>query len=217
MTDFTKQRTTMVDTQIRPSDVTKYSVIEAMLAVPREAFVPGEARDTAYVGGEVSLADGRSMLEPRTLAKMLDALDIRADEMALHVGCGYGYASALMARMAEFVVALEEDEDMAREAETALSEHGVDNVAVVVGMLRDGVAKHAPYDVILVEGAVERLPEALEAQLKEGGRIACIFTENNLGTARLGHKIGGKIAWRFLFNAGAPLLPGFSAEHAFAL
>ena len=217
MTDFTKQRTTMVDTQIRPSDVTKYSVIEAMLAVPREAFVPTDMRDAAYAGGDVELERGRVMLEPRTLAKMLDALDIQPDEMVLHVGCGLGYGAALMARLAEFVVALEENEALAKEAETLLAERGVDNVAVVQGALAEGVAKHGPYDVILVEGAVERLPEALAQQLKEGGRIACIFTRDNLGTARIGYKIDGQISWRFLFNAGAPVLPGFAAEHAFAL
>ncbi len=217
MTDFTKQRTTMVDTQIRPSDVTKYSVIEAMLAVPREAFVPTELRGAAYADSEVRLGRGRIMLEPRTLAKMLDALDIQPDEMVLHVGCGLGYGAALMARLAEFVVALEEDEALAKEAEAILAERGVDNVAVVQGPLADGVAKHAPYDVILIEGAVERLPEALAQQLKEGGRIACIFTEDRLGSARIGYKIDGRISWRFLFNAGAPVLPGFAAERAFAL
>ncbi len=217
MTDFTKLRTTMVDTQIRPSDVTKYSIIEAMLAVPREAYVPAQMREAAYAGGEIALGGGRVMVEPRTLAKMLDALDIQPDEMVLHVGCGLGYGSAIMARMAEFVVALEQDENLAREAEATLAEHGVDNVAVVRGPLGEGVAKHGPYDVILIEGAVERLPEALQAQLKEGGRIACIFVENNLGVARIGYKIKGRISWRYLFNAGAPVLPGFEAEHAFAL
>lgn len=217
MTDFTKLRTTMVDTQIRPSDVTKYAIIEAMLAVPREAYVPTQMRGAAYAGGEIALGGGRVILEPRTLAKMLDALDIQPDEMVLHVGSGLGYGTAVMARMAEFVVALEQDETLAREAEAALSEHGVDNVAVVRGALGEGVAKHGPYDVILIEGAIERLPEALAAQLKEGGRIACILVEGNLGTARIGYKIKGRISWRYLFNAGAPVLPGFEAEHAFAL
>jgi len=217
MTDFTKQRTTMVDTQIRPSDVTKYSVIEAMLAVPREAFVPAEMRSAAYTGGDVQLERGRVVMEPRTLAKLLDSLNIQADEMVLHVGCGLGYGTAIMARMAEFVVALEEDHTLAAEAEVALSEHGVDNVTVVQAPLAGGVAKHGPYDVIFIEGAVEQFPKALESQLKEGGRVACIFVENNLGTARVGLKRNGQISWRFLFNAGAPLLPGFAAEPSFVL
>ncbi len=220
MTDFTRQRTTMVDTQIRPSDVTKYSVIEAMLTVPREAFVPAGMREAAYAGAALSLGGGRAMLEPRSLAKLLDGLDIRPDEMVLYVGCGLGYGAALAARMAEFVVALEEDEALAGEAESLLAEHGVDNVAVVSGPLRAGVVRHAPYDVILIEGAVEQLPEPLAEQLREGGRIGAILREGGergASAARIGHKIDGRIAWRFLFDAGAPVLPGFEAERAFAL
>ncbi len=217
MTDFTQQRTTMVDTQIRPSDVTKYTVIEAMLTVPREAFVPADKRDAAYAEESVALAGGRVMLEPRCLAKLLDALDIQPNEVVLHVGCGLGYATAVMARMAEFVVALEEDEALADEAGAILSEHGVDNAAVVNGPLARGDARHGPYDVILIEGAVEQVPEALTDQLKQGGRIAAIFVEGRLGSARIGYRLDGRIAWRFLFNAGAPILPGFEARRAFAL
>lgn len=207
----------MVDTQIRPSDVTKFPIIEAMLAVPREAYVPDSKRDAAYTGGNVDLGNGRVMFEPRTLAKLLDALDIQPDELVLHVGCGLGYTPAVIARMADFVVALEEDTAMAGEAETTLSEHGTHNVAVVTGILCEGATKHGPYDVILVEGAVEHLPAALEDQLKEGGRIGCLFSEGRLGIARVGYKIDGKIAWRFLFNAGAPIMSGFEASRAFVL
>lgn len=217
MTDFTHLRTTMVDTQIRPSDVTRFPVIEAMLAVPREAFVPGDQKAASYADENIPLGNGRVMLAPRTLAKLLDALDIQPDELVLHVGCGLGYATAVMARMAEFVVALEENEDMAREATEILAEHGVDNAAVVTGPLAAGDARHGPYDVILVEGAVEHLPEALEDQLKEGGRIACLFSEGMLGSARIGYKLDGRVSWRFLFNAGAPVLPGFEAHRAFVL
>ena len=217
MTDFTQQRTTMVDTQIRPSDVTKFTVIEAMLAVPREAFVPNEKREAAYAGGNLDLGNGRVMLEPRSLAKLLDALDIQRDELVLHVGCGLGYGAAVMARMAEFVVALEEDAEMAQEAESILSEERVDNVAVVTGPLAEGDAKHGPYDVILIEGAIEHLPDALADQLKDGGRIGCLFAEGMLGVARIGYKLDGRIAWRFLFNAGAPVMPGFEARRAFVL
>ncbi len=217
MTDFTHQRTTMVDTQIRPSDVTKFPVIEAMLAVPREAFVPDDMRAAAYADDNISLGKGRVMLAPRSLAKLLDALDIQPDELVLDVGCGLGYATAVMARMAEFVVAVEENPDMAREATTILAEHGVDNAAVVTAPLAEGDARHGPYDVILIEGAIEQLPDNLAAQLKEGGRIACLFAEGRLGVARIGHKLDGRISWRFLFNAGAPVLPGFEAQHAFAL
>lgn len=217
MTDFITRRTTMVDTQVRPADVTKFPIIEAMLAVPREAFVPDGLREAAYADQNIPLGGARVMFEPRSLAKMLDGLDIQPDEMVLHIGCGFGYGPAVIARMADFVVALEDDEEMAAEAQTILSEHGIDNVAVVSGALNAGAAKHGPYDVILLEGAAEHLPAALEEQLKEGGRIACLFADGAVGVARIGYKIDGKIAWRFLFNAGAPVLPGFEARQAFLL
>ena len=217
MPDYAARRTMMVDTQVRPSDVTKFPIIDAMLSVPREAFVPHNLREAAYMGENVDLGAGRVVLEPRTLAKMLDALDIRGDELVLDIGCALGYSSAVMARMAELVVAVEEDEAMAAEAQALLSEHGADNVVVHPGPLTGGAAEHGPYDVIAIQGAVAHLPEALLAQLKEGGRIACLFMEAALGVVRIGYKIDGAVTWRFAFNAGAPVLPGFEKHAAFTL
>jgi protein-L-isoaspartate(D-aspartate) O-methyltransferase len=155
------------------------------------------------------------ILEPRTLAKMLDALDIRNDELVLVVGAGLGYASAVVAHLAEAVVAVEEDEAMVREAEASLAEIGVDNVAFVHAPLAEGAAKHGPYDVILVEGAVETMPEALVAQLKTGGRIGCLFAEGSLGVCRVGYHVDGGVSWRDAFNAAAPVLPGFARRPEF--
>jgi protein-L-isoaspartate(D-aspartate) O-methyltransferase len=217
MTDYAARRTMMVDTQVRPSDVTKFPIIEAMLTVPREAFVPSGRREAAYVGENLALGGGRVMLEPRTLAKMLDALDIQPDELVLDIGPGLGYSSAVIARLAEAVVAVEEDEDLASEAETALSEAGADNVALVQGALANGAAKHGPYDVIVVEGAVEEVPQAVIDQLKEGGRVAALFMEGALGVCRVGYRIDGAVTWRFAFNASAPVLPGFEKQKSFAL
>ncbi|MCW9042319.1 MAG: protein-L-isoaspartate O-methyltransferase [Pseudopelagicola sp.] len=217
MADYKTLRTTMVDTQVRPSDVTKFTVIDAMLAVPREAFVPRNRRDMAYVGAHVALDGGRVVLEPRTLAKMLDGLDIRDDELVLDIGAGLGYGAAVMARMAEAVVALEDDAGRVAEAQAALSEFGADNVVVQEGELSAGAPEHGPYDVILVEGGVEIMPEAILDQLKDGGRIACLFQEGALGVVRIGYKIDGVINWRFAFNAGAPVLTGFEKHNAFTL
>jgi len=155
MRDSQALRTMMVDTQVRPSDVTKYPIIEAMLAVPREDFVPDTYRAAAYADAQVDLGAGRAMLEPRTLAKILDALDIQPGELVLDLGTGLGYSAAVVARMAEFVVALEEDEALAADAEARLGAAGIDNVAVITGPLDEGDARHGPYDVILVEGAVQ--------------------------------------------------------------
>lgn len=217
MTDFAARRTMMVDTQVRPNDVTKYPIIEAMLAVPREAFVPGSQREAAYVGGNLEIAPGRVMLEARTLAKMLDALDIQPTDLVLDVGCGLGYSAAVIARMAEAVVALEEAEALAGQAQARLSAEGADSAALVTGLLAEGAARHGPYDVIVIEGAAETVPDALLAQLKEGGRIGCLFMEGALGACRIGHKIDGTVTWRFAFNATAPVLPGFAARKAFVL
>ena len=217
MSEFAARRVMMVDTQVRPSDVTKFPIIAAMLAVPREVYVPRDKREAAYVGENVAIGAGRVMLEPRTLAKLLDALDILPTETVLDLGCGLGYSTAIIARLAEAVVAVEENEALATQAQHNLSAEGVDNAAVVVVPLHAGDAKHGPYDVIMVQGGVEIVPDALIAQLKDGGRIGAVFMEGALGIARIGHKAKGGLTWRFAFNATAPVLPGFGARRAFVL
>ena len=217
MIDFTARRTMMVDTQVRPSDVTKFPIIEAMLSVPREVFVPEDRREAAYMGDHLGLGGCRVVMDPRTLAKLLDALDIQPDETVLDLGCAYGYSSAVIARMAGSVTAVEEDADLAATAGQRLAAQGVTNVTVIAGKLCEGAAKAGPFDVIILQGAAESVPAALLAQLKEGGRIGCIFMEAALGVARIGYKIDGQVNWRNAFNASAPVLPGFAAKRAFTL
>jgi len=217
VTDYKARRTMMVDTQVRPSDVTKFPIIDAMLSVPREAFVPSALREAAYVGENITIGANRVMLEPRTLAKMLDGLAIEPHHVAMDIGCGLGYSTAVLAKMCEFVVAIEDDAETVTQAQNTLSEQGVDNAAVFLGPLVEGSAKSGPYDIITVQGAVVSMPDAILAQLREGGRIACIFAEGALGVVRIGHKIDGVVNWRFAFNAGAPVLPGFEKEVAFTL
>lgn len=216
MQDFATRRTMMVDTQVRPNDVTKFPIIAAMLHVPREEFVPASRREAAYIGENVEIAAGRVLLEPRNFAKMLDGLDIQPDDLVLDLGCGLGYSAAVIAEMAEAVVALD-DEDMAAQAEAALAQAGADNVAVVAGELAAGAPQHGPYDAILIEGGIEAVPQAIADQLKEGGRIAAIFMEGALGVARIGYKIDGVISWRDMFNGTAPVMPGFAAQRDFVL
>jgi len=218
MSDFSTRRVTMVDTQVRPSDVTKFPIIAAMLHVPREAFVPDAAREAAYAGQNLPLSPGRVVLEPRTLAKMLDALDIQPDETVLVVGAGFGYGAALVAQMAASVVAVEEDERLAREASQRLGalDKGV-MVELTIGRLAKGAAERGPFDVILIDGGVETVPGAVTDQLAEGGRIAAIFMTGALGVAKHGIRQGGAVSWRFAFNAAAPVLPGFDVQRSFAL
>ena len=207
----------MVDTQVRPSDVTKFPIIDAMLDIPREAYVPDTLREAAYVGENLTLPGGRAMLDPRTLAKLLDALNIQPDHVVLDVACALGYSTAIAARLAEFVVGVEDDPDRADEAQAILSAHDIDNAAVIAGPLSEGAPKSGPYDTIMIQGAVEEIPQAITDQLREGGHIGAIFAEGALGVVRVGHKIDGQISWRFSFNAGAPLIADFRKTSAFAL
>lgn len=217
MTDYAARRLTMVDTQVRPCDVTKFPVIDAMLRVERELFVPREKREAAYIGENVDLGDSRVVLDPRTLAKMLDSLNIQNDELVLDIGVGLGYSSALISRLSEAVIAVEDNADRIAEAEETLAQVGADNVVLHSGVLAEGAVQHGPYDVIILQGAVERMPSGILAQLKDGGRIACIFAEGALGIVKIGHKLKGKINWRFAFNAAAPVLTGFERQRAFTL
>ncbi|MBT4872857.1 MAG: protein-L-isoaspartate O-methyltransferase [Marinovum sp.] len=217
MTDYAARRITMVDTQVRPCDVTKFPVIDAMLRVERELFVPREKREAAYIGENVDLGDSRVVLDPRTLGKMLDYLNIKNDELVLDIGVGLGYSSALISRLSEAVVALEDEPGRMAEAEETLARVGADNVVLHCGALAEGAAQHGPYDVIMLQGAVEHMPDNILEQLKDGGRIACIFNEEALGIVKIGHKLSGKVTWRFAFNAAAPVLTGFERHKAFTL
>ncbi|WP_299816024.1 protein-L-isoaspartate O-methyltransferase [uncultured Jannaschia sp.] len=206
----------MVDTQVRPSDVTKFPIISAMLDVPREAFVPSGAREVAYMDAPIPLGDGREMPDARVLAKMLDALDVRIEDNVLILGGNYGYSTAILSRMADSVVMIEPDAAMVAEAETALASIEAHNAVVLQDEPTKGAAKAGPFDVILIEGGVERIPDAITEQLREGGRIAAAFQSGTLGEVRVGRMTDGHIGWRFAFNAGAPVLPGFAAERGFA-
>lgn len=217
MSDFAARRTTMVDTQIRPSDVTKFPIIDAMLKTRREAFVPAEKAEAAYIDDIIDLGEGRFVLDPRTFARMLDALDIQVTDMVLDLGCGLGYSAAVLSHMAEAVIAVEMDASLVSEAEAALAQEGILNVAVFEGQLVDGAPKQAPFDVIILEGSVQHVPETITDQLADGGRIAAIWDDVGQGQIRVGYKIDGRITWRFVANAGAPILPGLEKHNAFTL
>jgi protein-L-isoaspartate(D-aspartate) O-methyltransferase len=215
MTDFTALRTAMVDCQVRPNDVTRYPIIDALLRMPREEFVPAELQSIAYSEKHIELSPGRVLLDSRTFSKMLDALDIQPDELVLDVGCGYGYSSAIVSRLAQAVVSIEEIDSLAQEAESSLMGQNIDNVVFHTGPLVDGVADHGPYDVILLQGGIEVFPETLRGQLKPGGRVAAIFVDGGAGVCRIGINGETGLSWRRAFDATAPLLPGFEAAKSF--
>jgi len=215
MTNFQQARIAMVDCQVRPSDVTRYTVIDAMLSVPREQFVPPQFRNVAYAGEHIPLGGSRVILDPRVTGKMLDALALTQDDLVLDVACGTGYIAALAGQMAEAVIALEADEDIAAQASEVLTGIEADNVVVHTGSLTDGADMHGPYDAVLIEGGVEVVPETILSQLKENGRIAAIFMDGNVGQCRLGRMSQGQVTWRRAFDATAPVLEGFAREKAF--
>ena len=215
MKEFDQRRVAMVDCQVRPSDVTNFNIIQAMLEIPREEFVPDAFKDLAYMGEHVPIADHRVILDPRVLAKMLNELNVRRDELVLDVGCALGYSSAVIARMAEAVIALEEIDDFAEHIESTLASHFVDNAIAIAGSLAEGAPEHGPYDAMAIQGGVEDLPVGLSQQLKEGGRIAYIFVDGAAGECRVGVKAKGRISWRTAFNAHAPVLQGFKKIRTF--
>jgi len=223
MTNFTALRTAMVDRQVRPSDVTKYPVIEALLSVHREAFVPIAEKAVAYAGEHFNLGAGRVILDPRVFAKMLDTLNVGPSDLVLDIGCTTGYSAAVIAHIAEAVVGVEADEHLAHEAEETLAQQSVDNAIIVHAPMHEGAARHGPYDAIMIEGGVgDAIPDAIADQLKDGGRIVAIFMDEAsmngaAGQCRLGLKTGDQIAWRPVFDATAPVVPGFERHVAFAL
>jgi protein-L-isoaspartate(D-aspartate) O-methyltransferase len=215
MQDYATMREAMVEGQVRPADVSGIAVISAMRSLPREVFVPDALRPLAYAGAHLPIGPGRVILDPRTLAKMLDALDIQGNELVLDIGVAFGYSSAVIARTAEAVVAIEPDAAMAADAERLLLDHQVDNVAVLHAALDAGAPQHAPYDVIVLQGGVQRIPQTVLDQLNEGGRIGAIFMAGEIGAFRIGFKVDGRVSWRFMFNATAPVLPGFETAQGF--
>ena len=210
MSDTALQRKNMVESQVRPSDVTDRRITAAMMAIPREKFVPPQLASLAYSDETLTVAD-RAMLAPRLFAKLLQLAEVEASDKALVVGGFCGYAAAIVAQLAAKVVALLPDDETASAAAAVLSAIGVDNVDTAAGALTAGRSAKAPYDVILVEGGVETVPDALQNQLANGGRLVAIGVDCGIGRAFLLHKSNGLIARRDAFQASAPLLPGFEA------
>lgn len=215
MIDYKAARTKMVDNQIRTTDVTSHAVLDAFLGVPREEFVPAALRPLAYIDNDIQIAPGRYLMEPSPLAKLIQLAAVESGDVVLEVGCGSGYASAILSRLAGSVVALESDAELAATAAETLSRLGCDNVAVVTGALEKGYADEAPYDAIFVHGAVEFVPDALCAQLRDGGRLVVVEGHGNASQARLYVKEGGRTSQRSVFNTCVKPLPGFSKAREF--
>ena len=216
MPAYEAARANMVENQVRPNRVTDRRVLDAMAAVPRERFVPKNYAGIAYVDEAIAVSAGRYLMEPMVLARLLQAAAIDAGDVVLDIGCATGYSTAVLARLADTVVAVESDAALVETAIALMSELDADNTAVVTGALNLGYAKQAPYDVIMLGGAVEEVPRALSDQLGEGGRLAAVITGGNrVGRATLLRRMNGALSSRVLFDASVPLLPGFTVERGF--
>ena len=221
MTDFAATRRMMVDSQVRTNDVTDPRIIAAMLELPRERFVPQTKADLAYLDFDVPVTQAqhgkpaRRLLKPMVLAKLVQAAALQASDHVLDVGCASGYSSALLARLARSVIALEEDEALFRLARENLKAVGADNVAVAAGPLTQGCQATAPYDVIFLNGASEVAPDALCRELKAGGRLVAVVGRAPTAQAMLYRSVGGDVSAWPIFDAAAPVLPGFAAPPAF--
>lgn len=209
MPDYAAQRFNMVESQIRTCDVPDPRIQHAMLEIPRERFVPAAKRALAYAETAVEVVPGRFLLEPRTLAKLLHLAEINPADRGLVVGGTTGYSAAVLGRLAEHVTALETDADLVRIGSEMLPAIGAVNVEVVQGGLAEGHKRSAPYDIILIDGGVESVPEALLGQLAEGGRLVTVIQDGTQGRAHLFVRRGAHVGERPDFDASAPLLPGF--------
>jgi protein-L-isoaspartate(D-aspartate) O-methyltransferase len=218
MIDFAAARRMMVDGQVRTADVTDLRLLAAMLQLPRENFVPEEKSALAYLDLDVPVTETRPprrLLKPMVLAKLIQSAEVSARDRVLDVGCATGYSSAILAKLAQSVFALEEDAGLARQANRILAASGISTVTVVSGRLVSGWPSAKPYDVILLNGATEILPEQLVGQLAEGGRLVCVLGSGPAGKAMLYRCINGEASGRSIFDAAAPLLPGFAKPQAF--
>lgn len=214
--DFSRARQMMVDCQIRTSDVTDPQLVDAFLQVPREEFVPAGRKALAYIDAEVALGEGRFMPAPAAFARLVQAASIAPADVVLDIGCGAGYSTAILSRLCASVVALEQDRTLADAASRRLGELGYDNAAVVEGPLNLGYPQEGPYDVIVLNGSIETMPDAILAQLKNGGRLVAVEGHGNSAVAKLWINQDGAISPRRLFNSAVSPLPGFSRKAEFA-
>lgn len=214
--DFSLARRKMVENQLRTNRVTDAALVEAFAAIPRERFVPKGKAGFAYLDEDLEVGRGRHLLEPMVLGRLIQALAIGPGDMVLDVACATGYSTAVLGAVAGTVVAAEEDPELASEANRVLNALAVDNAVVVNLPHAGGYPKQAPYDAILVNGALPEVPAPLFEQLAEGGRLAAVIkTGPGMGRATLFSKADGLVGHRVLFDAGTPELPGFARAAGF--
>ena len=216
MVDFSTARLNMVESQIRTNKVTDERILDALETIPREAYVPKARRGICYIDEDLPIGGGRYLMEPMVLARLLQEARIGSQDVVLDVGCATGYSCAVLARLAATVVGVECDASLAESANEVLSEQGIDNAVVIQDPLGDGYPKQAPYNVIVLEGAVAEVPKQIQDQLADGGRLVAVIRKGEgMGRAILMLRNGEVISSRVLFDAATPYLPGFEIKEQF--
>jgi protein-L-isoaspartate(D-aspartate) O-methyltransferase len=221
MVSFAAARRYMVDGQLRINDVTDPRVIGAFQSIPRERFISKDRSELAYLDIDLPVSDAapahpaRFLLKPLVLAKLIDIAGVREHDRVLDVGCATGYSTAVLAGLASHVMALEENSELAEKAEANCRALDCSNVTVLRGPMAEGAPGDGPYDVILINGAVEFVPELLSAQLAEGGRLVCVLRQGPVGKGMVYLRAEGTVSGRSVFDGAAPLLPGFVRTPAF--
>lgn len=213
--DHAAARRQMVDAQLRPNRVLDPRLLAAMAELRREMFVPERLASIAYVDEDIEIAPGRYLLEPRVFGRLLQELAVAPNHRILDVGAGTGYSTAVLARLGEFVTAVEVEADLATQARRALARLGVLNASVTVGPLSAGALGQGLFDRIFVGGAVEEIPDALRNQLADGGRLGAVLRRGGIGKATLVERHGLAFGVRELFDAATPVLPGFARPKGF--
>ncbi|MGE3872034.1 MAG: protein-L-isoaspartate O-methyltransferase [Parvibaculaceae bacterium] len=218
MTDFALARSKMIVSQIRPNGITDGRIIQAMASLPREIFVPEARRSLAYMDEDIVIGAGRSMMEPMVLAKLVQLAEIEPVDHVLHVGCGTGYATALLAALAKSVVAIDEDPAFVAAANANLARLGIANAVIHEAPHAAGWRDGHPYDAGLVDGRVPVVPAALLGQLRDGGRLVAVVGDNDVATATAYNRHDGAVSSLPAFEASVGPLPGVIVERpAFVL
>jgi protein-L-isoaspartate(D-aspartate) O-methyltransferase len=216
--NYAKARQAMVDSQIHPMGVVSDDILDAFLQVPREQFVPDALKNVCYCDEDIKVAPGRYLMEPSVFSRMLQEAHISKDDVVLTIGSGIGYNAAVLSYLCSTVVALEEDEEMVATAQEQWDRLGYTNIAAISGKLGQGAPAYAPYDIILFNGAVSKVPEQIRKQLTVGGKLLVITRENAhaVGKAMLIQRTDdNNFSSRQLFDTGTPYLNGFMPDNEF--
>lgn len=215
MSQAQNARQHMIDSQLRPNEVNDEKIIAAISSVNREKFVPKNLGGVAYNDDDIQVAPGRHIMAPTVFARLIKAAEVTTTDLLLDVGCGTGYSTAVLGRLAEAVVALEEDVALAERATEILATEACENVAVVTGPLIDGLAKQGPYDLIFINGMIDYLPQSLVEQIAPGGRLVCVLNHNGVGKASYVTCENAIVSKRILFDATIPALNAFRRPQKF--